>query len=155
MAFKEVEPDTVYLVSLDGETWEHKTWREIQERINPKQELYYDDLKIVCLRCGSPLYNTVKGAECRNCGYIVPPEDEKRDETLFPEEEAVGGSHEYDSVYDVYDKVDVNDWFKRCKADFPEGDPITHSAVQSLVFYQWFEKWFSQFIEEEKSEEAS
>lgn len=27
---------------------------------------------IDCPRCGSPLYNTVKGAECRKCGYVVP-----------------------------------------------------------------------------------
>jgi hypothetical protein len=40
------DPDTICLVSLDGKTWEHKTWREIQEIINPKQELYYDDLNI-------------------------------------------------------------------------------------------------------------
>ncbi len=68
-----------------------------------------------------------------------------RDETLFPEEEAADGGRFGD--YDVYDKVDVNDWFKRCKADFPESEQITHSPVQSLIFYQWFEKWFSQFKE--------
>ena len=46
MSFKDKKPDAVYLVSLDGKTWEHKTGREIQKIINPKQELYYDDLKI-------------------------------------------------------------------------------------------------------------
>ena len=27
---------------------------------------------IDCSKCGSPLYNTIKGAECRKCGYVVP-----------------------------------------------------------------------------------
>lgn len=32
---------------------------------------------IACSRCGSPLYNTVKGAECKKCGYVVPLGEEK------------------------------------------------------------------------------
>ena len=41
-----LDPDVIYLVSLDGKTWDRKTWREIQEIINPKQELYYDEIKL-------------------------------------------------------------------------------------------------------------
>ena len=32
---------------------------------------------IACLRCGSPFYNTIKGAECRKCGYVVPLGEKK------------------------------------------------------------------------------
>ena len=36
-------------------------------------------------------------------------------------------------------RLEVDAWFKRCMADFPD--------LAVVEFYKWFEKWFSQFIE--------
>ncbi len=61
----------------------------------------------------------------------------------FPEEETADGGRFGD--YDVYDKVEVDDWFKRCIAEYPRG------AYKDIDYEKidWFNKWFSQFKKDE------
>lgn len=53
--------------------------------------------------------------------------------------------HNYDAEY-------IQDWIKRCMADFPKypvlgkGDPWTRREYNN-----WFKKWFSQFIEKARN----
>ena len=69
---------------------------------------------------------------------------EERDETAFPEAETADGGRFGD--YEVYDKVEVDDWFKRCIADLP--GPHKFPEYNEENHRLWYEKWFSQFRKE-------
>ena len=58
----------------------------------------------------------------------------------------------------IYDKLEVDDWFKRCIDEFPlDGEEkFVDVYLERLIdlepliyeYIQWFRKWFGQFKEE-------